>query len=102
MVNYLVHGYANGILSAKLKLETALELNFKERHSSYWGNYFLYGSADQLLLEVKENIDQIDGEALEHQFPQYPTLLYIAASDDFSVIVNKLPHEFLLLRKEVF
>jgi hypothetical protein len=55
-----------------------------------------------LLFEIKENIDQIDGEALERQFSQYPTLLYISASDDFSVITNKLPHEFLLLRKEVF
>ncbi|MET3442250.1 hypothetical protein ABIC94_003034 [Variovorax paradoxus] len=102
MMSYLMYGYANGIQSAKLKIESAFQVHFEERHSSYWGNYFLYGSVSQLLLEIKKNIDQIDGEALERQFPQYPTLLYISAPDDFSVIANKLPHEFLLLRKEIF
>jgi hypothetical protein len=63
MTNYLMYGYTNGIPSAKLKMEFAFQMHFEERHSSYRGNYFLYGSVNQLLLEIKEkNIDQIDGE----------------------------------------
>ena len=100
MLNYLVYGYAGGMQLAKLKTETALQINFEKRDSSYLGDYFLYGSASQLLLEIKENIEKIDGEALEREFSQYPTLLYIAVAPAFVEILDRLPHEFFLLKKE--
>lgn len=93
------------LLQAKECLDEVLKISFEERESSYQGGiYYLWGGNEAEHYILKLNLDPFDGEPVEQDFPRFPVLLYINAterSSSISAIIREVGL-FNLLRHEVF
>ena len=103
MAAYDLYGVKDlSISAASLSVEESLKLSFDRRESSYHGGeYYFSGNKESEHFTLKNNVDPFDGEAVEHEFPEYPILLYVDMTDRAEEVKGKLGMEFHLLRHEL-
>lgn len=103
MAAYDLYGVKNlSVSAARLKVDESLKLSLERRESSYHGGeYYFFGNRESEHLTLKNNIDPIDGEAVEQEFPEYPVLLYVDSTGRAEEIAVRLAEDFFLLRHEL-
>jgi len=103
MAAYDLYGVKNlSVSAARLKVEESLNLSLDRRESTYHGGeYFFFGNKESEHLTLKNNIDPIDGEAVEQEFSEYPVLLYVDSTGRAEEIAERLAEDFFLLRHEL-
>ncbi|RZL68578.1 MAG: hypothetical protein EOP77_00765 [Variovorax sp.] len=62
------------------------------------GGYFSGTLKSGIKIELKENLDLIDGEVLEANCPSFKTLLYLSAPLEFAPDLIGVPAGFKLLQ----
>jgi hypothetical protein len=106
MTTYILYGSKLSLAEAKEILEQILTLQFEARDSDYQGGeYFHAGSMTGEDFELKKNIDLYDGDPLEMNFSEFPTLLYINDTSRPEVLIKLVGPDygvFTLLRNEKF
>ncbi|MDT4837941.1 hypothetical protein [Phytopseudomonas flavescens] len=101
----LYGGRELSLLLAKEHVEEMLGVSLEERESSYQGGiYYVWGRNDSEHYVLKVNVDPFDEEPVEQDFPDFPVLLYINATERSSSIEEVVRKDsfFKLLRHEVF
>lgn len=79
------------VSEVKHRVEQALKLALFLRDSSFHGTYFCSDAAyssEQYLL--KGNIDPLDGEPVEADYPEYKTLLYVNDPKNWDIVKERL------------
>jgi hypothetical protein len=105
MAAYDLYGLRlDDISQARDLLENCLGLQFQSRESDYQGGiYFKCGKNSGEHFVLKNNIDLVDGEVAEIEFPSHRILFYIndtARSSDLQKILNQKTFCLDLLRHE--
>lgn len=104
MATYILYGSKVSLTKAKEILEELLTLQFEARESEYQGGeYFHAGCMIAESFELKRNVDPFDGDPVEMNFPEFPTLLYINESSRSEELIKSLAladRDFILLRHE--
>ena len=104
MATYILYGSKVSLSKAKEILEELLTLQFEARESEYQGGeYFHAGCMIAESFELKRNVDPFDGDPVEMNFPEFPTLLYINESSRSEELIKSLAladRDFILLRHE--
>ena len=78
MLSYDLYGMEVGSLVEAVSLVSrALGLRFEPHDSSYIGDYFLAETAEGESFKLRENVDPMDGEPAEAEFPDPPFLLLV-------------------------
>lgn len=106
MAIFDLYGFAlTTIEEARARTEDILGLRFVEHESSYWGGvYFMHGKMGQENFKLVRNLDLIDKELLEPDFPDHSILLYVNASvrsDELKVQLETVPNVSFLRRNVV-
>ena len=85
-------------------LSGLFNLQFQERESSFSGVYLTTDFTVQENVKVKENQDPEDGEAVEDDYREWPTLVYFNFTNKSKIIFDKLkgnyPEEFTLIESK--
>jgi hypothetical protein len=105
MHQYDLYGTQLSIYEAANILENLLNLKFEERESSFTGVYLTTDFMATEKFKVITNLDPIDGEPAELDYPPYRTLLYISGTNRSQEIhlniTQQNSHAFTLLKSEV-
>lgn len=105
MIAYDLYGTKNlSLLLAREHIEKILECLLMKEIVLIKEDYYMFGSNDSENFILKANLDPLDDEPVELNFPDYPILLYINATTRSSAIegVIKKGACFKLLRHEMF
>lgn len=79
METFDLYGFTHSDLeAARSAIEQALEIKLEPHESFYIGDYYLGILSDGEELELRRNVDPLDGEPAEQEFPQIDVLLYIS------------------------
>ena len=70
--------HSSGLSDAKLKVETALGVQFTFGHGDYAGRYCRYADADNVQFRVRPNYNEEEEDYEEPEFQSYPFLLYVS------------------------
>ncbi|MFC5473536.1 hypothetical protein [Paraherbaspirillum soli] len=104
MVMNDLYGYLLPTLEeAKSILEKTLNVEFEARDSFYHGEYYRYGKSDTEHFLLKKNMDPLDGEPAEMEFPDYSILLYVNCtmrSKELNELFSSTPRSFSLLMQK--
>lgn len=72
------YGSNQSIENTKNALEEILKISMTERHSSYFGTYYLFENEEtEEEIKINANNDLIDNEPIESNFKDYSTIIYI-------------------------
>lgn len=102
---YDLYGSKLSLDDAKDYLENALKLKFEARESLYHGGaYFRTINEAGEHFDLKRNVDPLDGDPFESNFPSYSVLLYVNTASGRSLEVqsalNAESGQFILLKRE--
>ncbi|EMA3642301.1 hypothetical protein U2T78_003053 [Providencia stuartii] len=91
------------IHEAKNNIELVLNIKFSERESDFQGGiYFISGNKTSENFILKNNIDPLDQEPVEIDYPEHIIILYVNDTDKAIAIKDALlsTNNFTLLRSE--
>ena len=94
---------SDDINKAKVELEEALGLKFEARDSFFLGEYFRSGQQYEADFQLRFNLDPLDLEPAEMDFPDYRLLLYVNGTCKENEIFGRLQagaKEFVFLRRK--
>lgn len=105
-ISYDLYGVVGlSLLLAKERVEEMLGVFLEERESSYQGGiYYAWGRSDSEHYVLRVNVDPFDEGPVEQDFPEFPVLLYVNATERSSSIEGVVRKDsfFKMLRHEVF
>lgn len=91
MKTYDLYGLTNGSLEdVRSNVEKALPVKFEPHESSFIGDYFLADMANDENIQIRKNIDPIDGEPAEGQYPEASILIYVNGTERADEVAQKL------------
>lgn len=103
MADYDLYGVnAETLEAARTLITRAIPLCFQLHDSSYVGDYYLASGEGEETFKLRENVDPIDGEPAEMDYPGYRFLLYVDDSHRSDTLRQTMffqPH-IALLRHE--
>lgn len=102
LMNNLYGVFPSDLEEVKSILEMILGVNFDPKDSLYHGEYYQFGQSHNEHFVLKRNVDPLDGEPAEMNFPNFPVLLYAnytRRSSELNDLLGKLPLKFTLLRQ---
>jgi hypothetical protein len=82
MKNYDLYGFTGSDIDAiRTAIETAAKFKFSAHESSYrGGDYYLLENGEERLT-LQRNLDLMEDEPVEPDFPESKTLLYVEATE---------------------
>lgn len=102
---YDLYGFARDDLDAiRESVEDALGIRFAPHESSFIGDYYLY-EHDGECFTLRPNIDPIDNEPFERDFPTIGSLLFVERTDRAEEIeraLQRVKTPITLLRRTFF
>lgn len=106
MKTYDLYGFRHEDLeAARRAVEQALGIRLIAHESSYIGDYYKLDTMGEESLELRRNIDPLDNEPAELEFPDIGVLLYIhgteRAKELEQMLTTKIPGLCLLRRREL-
>lgn len=105
MNTYDTYGiHSSDLESARQAAELALDVKMVLHESMYVGEYYL-GKVGEEEIQIQRNLDPLDGELVEKDFPDIEILLYVSKTkrpqEVEKLLTAKIPNLVLLKRKEL-
>ncbi len=106
MKTYDLYGFThNDLEGARILVERALGIRFVPHESSFIGDYYLFETAGEESFKLRSNVDPLDGEPAELDFPDIGVLLYVDGTERAKELEHRLitniPGLRLLRREEL-
>jgi hypothetical protein len=103
MSTYDLYGFQLDDLEyAREAIESALKLEMVLHDSLYIGEYYL-GQMGEAEIQIRRNLDPLDGELSEREFPNMRILLYVNKAErakEISLTLNALSSDLVYLRRK--
>lgn len=104
MFSFDLYGFTQKeIDTIRILIEKAIGIRFEAHNSSYLGDYYRYGGSDSEHFVLQQNIDALDNEPIELDYPDFPVLLYVnrtSRSEELARLIDKLCDGVALLKHE--
>ena len=106
MKTYDLYGFRHWDLeAARVAVEHALNIRLIPHYSSYIGDYYRLDTIGEESFELRKNIDPLDNEPAEQEFPEIGVLLYVEGTDRAEeiehILTTKIPELRLLRRRKI-
>lgn len=102
MSTYDLYGFQLGDLErARAAIESALKVEMVLHDSLYLGEYYL-GRMGEAEIQIRRNLDPLDGELSEREFPKMRILLYVNRAErarEIGQILSALTPDLAFLRR---
>ncbi len=101
---YDLYSLASDLENARAAVENALNTRFEAHESLYMGgDYYRLDLKGAESFELRKNLDPLDGEPAELDFPEVITLLYVHGTERAEelerILTTRIPGVRLLRRK---
>jgi hypothetical protein len=103
MHTYDLYGFQLGDLEyARAAIESTLKVEMVLHDSLYLGEYYL-GQMGEAEIQIRRNLDPLDGELSESEFPNMRILLYVNRAErakEIGLTLSALSPDLVLLRQK--
>lgn len=103
MSTYDLYGFQLDDLEyARAATESALKVEMVPHDSLYLGEYYL-GQMGEAEIQIRRNLDPLDGELSEREFPNMRILLYVNKTErakEIGLTLKTLSPELVFLRRK--